>query len=153
MLKKLSVIIIAMIITNTSIAFGADGANPKAEEAEKNMMSALKDNAKRGVISIQEYAAAINQIHSIKETHQHILNEESATKYKNIPTKTPLPIISWELVGINQGGDIFERIEKMYTPEGWIVKVITINKSLYHGSETTKYMYVPDAGHKWKVPT
>lgn len=154
MLKQTFLTIVLMTITSTGV-FGETGNNKSksAHEEESKIMKSLKANVMSGAITPKDAAKVIDKLQSIKELNNHILDEATTTKYKNGLIKTSLPMISWEVVGVSDTKNVFERLERLYTPEGWLVKIISINYSIYHSIEKIKYIFIPDSEHKWRIST
>jgi hypothetical protein len=142
--------------TISSVSFASDTSNQtiKTENTElanieKNMLQDLKSKVMSGVITPQEAHMVINELHEIKEKHQRLL--VAAIKGYSAPTvRTSYPILPWEVVGVSGDGYLFERIERLSTPSGWIVKTLNIHIRS-QANDTVAYMNVPDPEHKWKL--
>jgi hypothetical protein len=84
------------------------------------------------------------------ETQYHMNGGD--TQYQKV--KTSYPPILWEVMGVSEDDLFLTRIERFPAPEGWIIKIITMNSSkrLDRPSliDPVKYMYIPDAKHTWK---
>ncbi len=64
------------------------------------------------------------------------------------------PRIPWEPAGISKDGLFGTRIEKLGTPTGWIIKIITLKNSidvnnLAANKPSVTYMFIPDPKHEW----
>jgi hypothetical protein len=81
------------------------------------------------------------------------INAMAATRQNAQPIGT-FPRIPWEPVGISKDGVYGNRIDKLSTPTGWIVKIITLKNNVSDPTDPSNkpsvmYMYIPDAQHQW----